>query len=177
MHGRTYRIALGGVLTALAVSVMFLGGVIPLATYISPAIASIAVLYFAVEYGTKYALGIYVSIAVIVLLLSPDKEQALLFACFLGWYPAVKFPLELRFKGLALPVIKASICSACIAGLYYIITKVFVLDAVREEFSQYSTVIVVVLAILGLFTFMVFDVALTRLVFLWRTVWRSKFIK
>lgn len=177
MHRSSYRIALGGVLTALAVTIMFLGSVIPFATYISPAIASIAVLYFAVEYGTKQALGIYASIAAIALLLAPDKEQALLFACFLGWYPAIKLPLEASLKNVSLLLSKGLICSICIAGLYYLLTSVFVLDAVKEEFSGYSTLIIASLSVLGLITFFIFDKALTRLIFLWRIVWRPKFIK
>ena len=174
MRAKTYRVALGGILTALAVCVMFLGSVIPFATYISPALASLAVLYFAVEYHTGAALLIYAAISALALLIAPDKEQALLFACFLGWYPAAKFPIERKLKAVPAMVFKLVLCNASLFALYYVITRVLVIAAVRDEFAEFTTAIVIALAVLGNLTFIIFDKALTRLSMLWLAKWRPR---
>lgn len=174
MRAKTYRVAVGGILSALAVSVMFLGSVIPFATYISPALASLAVLYFAVEYNTGAALLVYAAISALALLIAPDKEQALLFACFLGWYPAAKLPLERKLRAPAALIVKLALCNASLFSLYYIITRVLVIAAVRDEFAEYSTAIVIALAVLGNLTFVIFDRALTRLAMLWLAKWRPR---
>ena len=40
----TFRIALGGLLSAAAVAILFFGSIIPFATFLAPAAASLAVL-------------------------------------------------------------------------------------------------------------------------------------
>ena len=78
------RIALCGVLCALGVVLMMLGGLFPLATFCSPALAALVLIPIMIETGRRMALGAYVAIAALSLLLAPDKESALLFA-FLGY--------------------------------------------------------------------------------------------
>lgn len=89
MKNQSRRMALCGVMTALGVVFMLMGGVIPLATFCCPALAGLALVPVLVESGGKMAMGSYAAVAVLNLLLSPDKESALLFA-FLGYYPVVK---------------------------------------------------------------------------------------
>ena len=48
------------------------------------------------------------------------------------------------------------------------------LDAVRDEFAEYTAVIVVLLAVLGNVTFIIFDRALTRLTVLWLSKWKPR---
>ncbi len=163
MKRETYRIALGGLMTAAAVSVLFLGSILPFATFIAPALASLCVLYFQLEYGRGMAAVVYAAVGILAALLAPDKEQALLFICFIGYYPIVKGLFErLRSRALAL-LLKIALCDLSMAALYYVLTKVLVVEAVREEFEAYTTTVLVSLLVLGTVTFVLFDAALTRL--------------
>ena len=91
MKGTTRLLALCGVLTALGVVLLCLGGIVPFALYICPILASIALL--PVRSRPRYAWCCYGAIALLGLLLCPDKEVSLLF-CFTGYYPLLKPRLD-----------------------------------------------------------------------------------
>ncbi len=90
MKGTTRLLALCGVLTAGRGAVVS-GGHRPFALYICPILASIALL--PVRSRPRYAWCCYGAIALLGLLLCPDKEVSLLF-CFTGYYPLLKPRLD-----------------------------------------------------------------------------------
>ncbi|MEG0912740.1 MAG: hypothetical protein RSD35_09595 [Oscillospiraceae bacterium] len=163
MHRNTYKIALGGLVSAAAVAIMFFGSILPFATFISPAVASFSVLYFCIEYNRRTALLVYAVIGLLSMLLAPDKEQALLFVFLLGYYPIAKSLIEKLHSKVLAWVLKIVLCDTTMLALYYIITQVFVIEAVRDELADYTAVLLIVMIILGNFTFAIFDLAMTRL--------------
>ena len=76
MRNNSRRMALCGMMAALAVTIMLLGGVIPLATFCCPALAGLALIPVLMEAGKKWTLMVYAAAAVLSLLLGPDKEAA-----------------------------------------------------------------------------------------------------
>ena len=96
------QMALGGVTAALAVVVLCLGGLVPLATYILPMICCILLQLITDGLGRKGSWVWYSAVSILCLLLSPDKESAAVFL-FLGYYPLIKpkmdgFPLTILWK-------------------------------------------------------------------------------
>ena len=77
------KIALGGVLAALAVVVMCLGGMIPLATYICPILCMLLQSTVLQKCGGRVAWAWFFAVSILSLLLSPEKEGAAVFL-FLG---------------------------------------------------------------------------------------------
>lgn len=69
---------------------MFLTGLIPIGTYALPAIAGVLLIVAVIEIGAKWAWMIYAAVAVLSLLFAADKEAALLFVLFFGYYPVLK---------------------------------------------------------------------------------------
>ena len=84
MRRKSRRMALCGIMVALAIVIMLMGGVIPLATFCCPVLASLTLIPVLMESGKKWTLMAYAATAALGLMLSPDKESALLFA-FLGY--------------------------------------------------------------------------------------------
>ena len=83
------KIALGGMLAALAIVIMTLGGVIPVATYVCPLLC-VVVCYFVLIYcGKSIALMWYAVVLILCALFAPDKEAVGVFA-FFGYYPIFK---------------------------------------------------------------------------------------
>ncbi len=162
--GNTYRVALGGLLTAAAVAVMFLGSVIPFATFAVPAISSLTILYFSLEYGKRFALLVYIAISTLSLLLIPDKEIAFLFALFFGHYPILKGVFENVKNKLAGWIFKFLAFNASILIIYWLLTSVFVSEMVLSEFAGYTKGFLIVLLLAGNLAFLLFDIALTRLI-------------
>lgn len=163
-HSR--RVALCGLLAALAVVLLSLGSLIPLATFACPLLAMVCLLPALWEYGAGTALLLYAGTACLALLLCADKELAL-FYCFLGWYPAFRGRLA-RLPRPARAVVKCALFVVAMAAMYGLILSVFRLEAVVMEFSAYSAAGVLGLLALGTAVFLLFDRALEHLTALYR---------
>lgn len=177
MRKDTYRVALGGLLTAAAVALMFLGSIIPLATFAVPAMASLCVLFFALEYNRSFAFVVYLAISLLSVFLVPDKEVAFLFLLFFGHYPILKGIFE-NFKSKIISwVSKFAVFNASILFLYWILINVLQLTAVVSDFAETTTAMLAALLIVGNIAFFVYDIALTQLITLYIYRIRPKLTK
>lgn len=152
---QSHRTALCGLMAALSVVIFTLGSLIPFATFACPMLAMLCLPPAVCEYGTGTALVMYTAVSVLGLLLSPDKEIALLYV-FLGWYPSIQAKVNSlpRFPCVA---VKCVLFSVSMIVLYSLILYLFQLDAVVEEFSEYSTAMVAGMLLLGNVTFLLYD--------------------
>lgn len=147
------RMALGGVLAALAVVIMSLGGLIPIATYVSPMLCAVLLQAVLLSCGVRVAWAWYGAVAILAVLLSPDKEAAAVFV-FLGYYPIVKPRLDAArpawlWKGLLFNI------SICV--MYFLLLRLFGMAELEEEFAGFGFVMLLVLLILGNVTFFLLD--------------------
>lgn len=149
------KAALCGMMTALSVVILTWGSLIPFSTFACPMLAILCLIPAVCEYGTGTALVMYTAAAVLGLLLSPDKETALLYS-FLGWYPGVQSKVNSLPRFLSAAV-KCVLFSAAMAVMYSLILYLFRLEAVAAEFSEYSTATVVGMLLLGNVTFLLYD--------------------
>lgn len=102
MNTTAKELALGGMFTALGVVLLCLGGVVPLALYACPILASAVLLPVRERCRKQVAWSCYAAIAILGTLLGPDKEASMLFV-FLGYYPLVKPKLDaVRSRALRL---------------------------------------------------------------------------
>lgn len=163
----TFRVALGGVVTAAAIALMFLGSIIPFATFASPAIAGFCVLYFCLEFNKPTALAVYFSISALALLLVPDKEQALLFTCVFGFYPIIKQLIEAKTKKSLSVALKFLVFNASVFLLYYAVVRLFSLDIIMNEMRGYSIWMLAAMLVMGNVAFYFYDILLTRVSFLY----------
>lgn len=95
------KVAFCGVLAALSTVVMFLTGVIPTATIALPALAGCFLIPVVAELGKRWGLGVYLVCAALSFLLAPDREAALIYVLFFGYYP-VLLPVLGRIRSKAL---------------------------------------------------------------------------
>lgn len=152
------QVALGVVLAALAVVIMSLGTLIPVATYAAPVLCMVLAQLVLKLCGRRVAWAWYGAVALLALLLAPDKEAAAVFAV-LGYYPVVKPKLERR-KGQWLW--KALLFNGNILLLYWLLLKVIGMDRLAAEFSGLGTAMTAVLLVLGNVTFFLLDRVLSR---------------
>ncbi len=88
-QSKTKSMALGGMLTAVAVVVMCLGSMIPVNTYICPVVCILMTRPVMKICGKKIAFCYYMAVAVLSMLMAPDREAALVYV-FLGYYPLIQ---------------------------------------------------------------------------------------
>ena len=89
MHRNTktsYKVALGGVVSALCLTLMFLTGVFPLLSMAIPIYAGALMIIVSTEVNTSWAFAAYFAVALLSLFLTPDKEATTLFIMFFGSY-------------------------------------------------------------------------------------------
>ena len=145
--------ALGGVLAALAVVIMCLGTIIPVATYTCPVLCALVLEVVRKRCGSRIAWAWYGAVAVLCVLMAPDKEAAAVFV-FLGYYPILK-PWMDRRKGKW--IWKGLLFNSMTLLMYWLLMQLFGLEQVTEEFSQMGTVMTAVLLVLGNVTFFLMD--------------------
>jgi len=167
MRRRTHELALASVLSALAAVLLCLGGIVPLATYAAPLLASMVLVAAREECSPGLAWGCWLVSAALGLLLSPDKEAALLHA-FLGYYPLLKPRLDaLRPRALRLGA-KLLLCVAAVGGMYALLLFVFRPAELTAEFAAAGAALLWATALLGVAVFLVYDLALDRMTALYK---------
>lgn len=167
MRKETKELALCSVLGALAVLFLFLGGVLPLAFYACPLLASATLLPVREECRRSYRWCCFFAAALLGLLLSPDKESALLF-CFLGYYPLVQPGLDaIRSRALR-ALVKLGLYTLAIGVMYALILFVFRLDAVTRELAATAPWLIAATFALGAVLLFLYDELLRRFARLYR---------
>ena len=151
--------ALGGVMAALALVVMCLGGLIPLATYVCPMFCAVLLMVVLKLTGRRVAWAWYGAVSILSMLLGPDKEAAAVFV-FLGYYPILKPWLDKRKLAI---LCKLVLFNAAIFAMYSLLIYVFGLAEVAAEFEELGMVLTAVTLILGNATLFMMDVLLTVL--------------
>lgn len=150
------RIALSGMMAALGTAVMMLGGLIPLATFCCPAIAGLCLIPVFVECGERTGYAAYAAIALLSLFLSPDKESALLFV-FLGYYPVLKWRLDMIRSTPLRIAVKLVLFNAAVILMYVLCLFVLRLDQVLRDYQELSTALLIACLALGNVCLLLYD--------------------
>ena len=166
MRQQTKSVALGGIFAALAVLIMTWGTLIPLATFICPMLCILMMRVVLRQCGTRMAWAWYGAVSLLSLMLTSDREAAVLF-CFLGYYPIIKPWIDgLKWSNVA----KLIFFNGVILFMYWMLMNLFGLEAVIEEYRELGTVTTVITLILGNMTFFMLDLILSRK---WK--WQGKY--
>ncbi len=148
-------LAFCGMMTALGVVVMMLGGWFGLGTYLSPMLAGLLLIPVGRAWGTRYQLLLWLAVGLLSLMLVTDVEQNLMFLGFFGWYPALRPRLE-RLPGKALCwLVKLAVFNAVVIALEVLLLLVLVPQATEPW-------LLLTLLALGNVTFIVYDRLLPR---------------
>jgi len=159
MRTNARQMATGGVFAALAVVIMNLGGLIPMATYVCPTICMVILSFVHMACGKRIAWVWYAAVAILSLVMSPDKEAAAVFA-FLGYYPILKQKIEaMRGKWLW----KLAIFNGSMVLLYAILIRIMGITEITGESEELAGIMLIILLVLGNVTFLALDRLLTIL--------------
>lgn len=150
--------AVSGVLAALAVVIMSLGGLIPIATYVCPLLCMVLGCLVLRSCGERYGWTWYTAVSILSVLLGPDKEAAAVYL-FMGYYPLIKQHLDkFRLRWF----LKLLYFNVDVVALYGILIFLFGLDELYVEFSDAGLIGGAVLLLLGNITFVLTDKVLEK---------------
>ena len=152
-RGTAGAVALGGVFAALAVVIMTLGGMIPVATYVIPVLCAILLDIVLKTCGKRFAWAWYGAVAILGLLLGPDKEAAAVFLV-IGYYPILKpwfdrAPVSWLLKGLFF--------NASILVLYWALLHLLGMNGLSEEFDGIGKLGLILMLLMGDVIFFMLD--------------------
>jgi hypothetical protein len=130
-------------------------------------IASLLVVFAVIEIGGKYPMLIYAVTSVLSLLLLPVKTAALIYLAFAGYYPILKAVLEGRLTKLLAWALKLVIFCAAVVAALFVAGKLLLMD-LSWVFANWWFLICL------LPVFVLYDVALTRLISAYLSKWRPR---
>lgn len=146
-------VALGGLLAALAVVMMNIGGLIPVATYVCPIICTMLLAVMLKLCGKRLAWAWYGAVGILSALFSPDKEAAAVFL-FLGYYPILKpFFDGCRFRWLW----KGMFFNGSIMVMYWMLLRLMGLEQLTEDFRELGIGGLVLMLVMGNLVFFLLD--------------------
>lgn len=151
-------VALGGVTAALAVVIMSLGGLIPVATYVCPMLCALLLALVLPVLGKRLGWAWFGAVAILSMLLGPDKEAAAVFL-FLGYYPIVKPWLDRRPLAI---LWKLLLFNAATGLMYAVLICVLGMASIAQEFQELGILLGSVTLVLGNVTFFLLDKLLGR---------------
>lgn len=167
------KTAFGGILTALSVVLMFLTGLLPFLTFALPALAGALLILIVLEIGPKWALSVYAAVSLLSLLVVADKEAAMMYAAFFGYYPVIKSFLESRLPRWLEWAAKLLLFNAAMVAAYCVI--IFVFGIPLDEMEEFGKYAVPLLLGMGNVVFFIYDIALTRVIGAYLHRWRKTF--
>ena len=138
MRDISYRVALGGIVSALCLVTMFLAGVLPALYIVLPMIAGVLMMIIAEEVSKSWALLTYIAVSILAMFITFDKEAALLFILIFGHYPILRLYTEkLPLKWLR-RLVRMLIFNVCVIAYFYVTVYIFGLDEMLDEFDDYG---------------------------------------
>ena len=175
------KTAIGGMITALSV-VILMPTALDLFVYALPALAGMLTMFSVVELDKKWSTGVYTAVSLISLLLVPNKEAAVLYVAFFGYYPILKAILESKLPKAPEYIVKFLVFNISVIAAYAVLIKILgmpfdELMGLTEDSGLLTKYAAPVMLILGNIVFITYDIALTRIVTAYLRVWQKKFRK
>ncbi|MBR1864624.1 MAG: hypothetical protein IJ806_11125 [Ruminococcus sp.] len=172
-----FRVALGGICTAVCLLLMFCSTFLPVMSYTAAIFSGFLMVVMIVEADMTYAVVTYFAVSLLSVFITPNYEASLLFIMFMGYYPMVKFVLDRSLRTLPRRVIKFLMFNAAVTLYYnvfkYFFTSVDMLEGM-EMFGRYA---LLVLWLLAQVCFVTSDFALTALTEMYITWFRRKILR
>ena len=147
--------------------------IVPFMTYALPAVAGIFIVFIVVEIDKKWAFGVFSAVAILAFLLVPDKEVAMMYIAFFGYYPIIKAVLESKLPVALGWIAKVLLFNVTMIAAYLVL--IYVMGIEIDEINEYGAVAVPMLLGAGSITFIAYDFALTQIVSLYLVKWRKYF--
>lgn len=172
----TFNIALCGIVSALEIVVMMITFIVPVATYITIALAGILGSFLIIETDKRFALSSYIIVSILSLLIVPDKEAVTLYILFFGYYPILKRIIESKFENRKIQlVLKTAVFTVSAIISYFIAISIIGIPA--EEYQIFGANVPIVFLILCMGVFIMYDFVHSDIINLYTIKYREKLWK
>ena len=167
------KCAIGGIVAALSLVMMISVAVIPFLTYALPAAAGALIIFIVVEIDKRWAFGVYATVAILGMILVPEKEVAVMYLALFGYYPILKALMEEKLPIVPEWIVKLLLFLSTMAGSYFLMIKF--MGVTIDETEEFGVMAYPLLLGMGAFAFIMYDIALTKFVTLYLMKWQRLF--
>ena len=170
------KAALGGMIAALSVVIMLITYLSPIFVYTAPPFAGLLLIVILEELNMKWAFGTYAAIGLLSLFMIADKEAAVFFVFFFGYYPMIRayFRTRVHHKGVLFLIGWVIFNVACAAAIA-ICAFVFHID--YGDFYEGGKLMLALSVVMMNVLFVVYDFLLDRLHMVYRSRLKRKIQK
>lgn len=175
MRDISYRVALGGIVSALCLVTMFLAGVLPALYLVLPMTAGMLLLIIAEEVSIGWSFLTYISVSLLSLIITFDKEASLIFIMLFGHYPILRLYIQRIKLTLFRTVLKLIVFNVCAVAYFYVTVYLLGVEGMLDDFNflgRYAGIIVLVICSL---IFLMYDFCLMSVYSLYRYRVKPKF--
>lgn len=164
------KIALSGILSALAVTLMAAGSLSEYLDAPSAVLASFAVAITVIEVGGYFPALVYLSVSALSLLLIPNKFGVVMFLCFFGYYPIVKLKMDTsRLSKRFMGILRILFFAGCAVVVTILAALLFTSSMPKlDNYGYYG-----IFALLLTFTFFIYDKLLFLFLIRYRSSWQK----
>ena len=138
MKNLSYRIALGGIMSAVCLLCMFCAGIFPVLYIALPMLAGIIMVIIADEVSVSWGFLTYLVVSILSLFITFDKEAALIFIMFFGHYPLLRIFLNKIKPTLLRRIIKLAVFNVCILAYFYSTVYLLGLTEMLDELEGWG---------------------------------------
>ena len=167
------KCAVGGIVAALSLVLMISVAIIPFMTYALPALAGAFIVFVVIEIDKKWAAGVYAAVAILGIFLVPEKEVAVLYLAFFGYYPILKAVIESKTGTIVGWILKILTFEITMIVSYWLMIKF--MGVTIDEMDEFGVWAIPMLLGLGTFAFIMYDIAISKLIILYLKRWRKYF--
>lgn len=179
MRNKTaFKVALGGICSALCLTLMFCSSFLPMLDYTIPAFAGFIPVIVAVEVNPKWAMATYAAVSFLTVFITPNYEASILFIIFMGYYPLLKIYLD-RLKSKALNLVIKFLIFNSAAVIFFVIFQYIVAGQgdMLEGLEKFGRFAPFILLALGNITFIIYDYMLKQLTDIYTGWFRTKILR
>lgn len=154
---KTRYTTISGMVSALSVVIMLLTNIMPSMMYVIPIITGAIVFAVSEIIGKKWALGVFFVTSFISFVLLTDKEAALNYTLFFGYYPLLK-PLYEKLPKVLSWGVKVLTFNVALVTIGLIVTFIFKLPFLDEDMGKFT---IPIFAVLFNIVFVMYDIMFT----------------
>ena len=154
---KTRCTTISGMVSALSVVIMLFTNIMPSMMYVIPIVTGAIVFAMNEVIGRNWALGVFFTTGLISLIILADKEAALNYILFFGYYPLLKKPFE-RLPRIVSWGVKLVTFNAALCLIGVIVTFVFKMPFLDEDFGSFT---IPLFALLFNMVFIMYDIMFT----------------
>ena len=153
-------IATCGMMAALAIVIMIVGGFLGIGMYASPMFAGLSLVPIGEKFGKKYHICLWLAVSMLSFMLVPEVEQNLMFFGLFGWYP-ILYPTLQKLPKLLRVIVKLALFNGVVIAIEALVILVLVPEVLGAG-------ILSVLLLMGNVIFLLYDLLIPKMNFLLR---------